>query len=101
MEENGKSRRKFDHEFKTQAVKLLEDSHRPMAEVAQSLGVGVYNLSRWKRELARDGKEAFPGMGRLKPTDEVYRKLERELANVKMERDILKKALAVFSRATP
>ena len=63
------------------------------------LGLGIYweNLARWKREYKRDAKDAFPGMGKLKPEDEELRKLKKEIEDLQQEKDILKKALAIFS----
>ena len=49
--------------------------------------------------LEQAGDQAFPGKGHLKPTDEYVRTLERELTIVQQERDILKKALAIFTRS--
>jgi transposase-like protein len=55
-------------------------------------------LSRWIREYNSDNQYVFPGLGNLKEPDEELRKLRKELADTKMERDILKKALAIFSK---
>jgi transposase len=55
-------------------------------------------LSRWKRQLARQGKDAFPGKGHLMPEEEEeLRRLKRENERLRRERDILKKAVAIFS----
>ena len=48
--------------------------------------------------MERAGSQAFPGKGHVKPADEYVRGLERELAIVQQEREILKKALAIFTR---
>ena len=56
-------------------------------------------LYNWRKQLQRDGEQAFPGKGRLKADDEYVRGLERELTIVQQERDILKKALAIFTRS--
>jgi transposase len=55
-------------------------------------------MHRWKREYLEDIEEAFPGKGRMKPEEEEMRKLKKTLADVTEERDILKKALAIFSK---
>jgi len=91
-------RRKYDQEFKLEAVRLITEKGRRAAEVARNLGVHENLLYKWKREYLADKEDAFPGKGRLKPEDEKLRQLERELADVKEERDILKKALAIFSK---
>jgi transposase len=54
-------------------------------------------LRRWKRQLEQDPVEAFPGKGNLKSDEDQLRRLQRELARVKEERDILKKVVAIFS----
>jgi transposase len=66
-------------------------------EVERRLGIGQGVLSRWKRQLAHDGQQAFPGKGHLKPEDEDLRRLKRENERLRRERDILKKAVAIFS----
>jgi len=54
-------------------------------------------VARWVREFTEDPDHAFPGKGLLKTPDEELRVLKRELERVKRERDILKKAVAIFS----
>ncbi len=54
-------------------------------------------LRRWKRQVEEDGEQAFPGHGRLKADDEQLRQLLRENQRLREERDILKKAVAIFS----
>jgi len=96
MSENGK-RRRYDRAFKVEAVRLVTDQRRKVTEVARNLGINPNQLHRWKRQLAEEGQSAFPGKGRLTPEQEELRRLRRDLADVTEERDILKKALAVFS----
>jgi transposase len=91
-------RRKFDRQFKLDALRKAEESDRPLAEIARELGIHPNVLYQWRAKLLSDREHAFPGKGRLKPEDEELRRLRRELENVREERDILKKALAVFSR---
>lgn len=92
------TRRKYTKDFKIEAVRLAEESDVPMFDVAQELGVHPNTLYKWRREYLADGGEAFPGHGKLKAGDDEVRQLRRELARVREERDILKKALAFFSR---
>ena len=98
MSEDVKHRRKYDREFKLQAVKLSLESGKSVKEVAEDLGICAGNLARWRREYREDSENAFPGIGKLKPEDEELRKLRKENADLKEERDILKKALAIFSK---
>lgn len=94
----GSRRRRFDKQFKLDALRMIQESDRPVASIARDLGVHPNVLYRWREQLLADPDQAFPGKGKLKPEDEELRKLRREVENLKEERDILKKALAVFSR---
>jgi transposase len=98
MKQEPNTRRKYDKEFKMEAVRLALRGDRTKRSVAESLGICSTNLQRWIREYRASGNGAFPGKGRLKPEDEEMHRLKREYAIMKEERDILKKALAVFSR---
>jgi len=92
-----KRRRQYSREFKREAVELLETSGKSASQLERELGIGKGNLWRWKREFAENGDDAFPGQGRLTPDQERLRKLERENEILRQERDILKKAVAIFS----
>lgn len=95
---SGKRRRRtYDKAFKHEAVRLVLEEGRSAAEVERNLGTGRGIVSRWVRELTADPDHAFPGKGHFKPPEEEIRALKRELERVKRERDILKKAVAIFS----
>ncbi len=90
--------RKYDLEFKLEAVRMASEPGVTSRAVERRLGIGQGVLSRWKRELKDDGAQAFPGKGHyLKPDDEQMRRLKRENQRLRRERDILKKAVAIFS----
>ena len=89
--------RKYDLEFKLEAVRLAAEPGTTNRDVERRLGIGQGVLSRWKKELQHDGQQAFPGKGHLKPEDEKLRQLKRENQRLRRERDILKKAVAIFS----
>jgi transposase len=91
-------RRKYDREFKVEAVKLATEAGRTVAEVARNLGIHENLLYKWKEKYSKDNEYAFPGKGHLKPAEEELRQMKRALAGVTQERDILKKALAIFSK---
>ncbi len=93
-----KRRIKADKAFKVEAVRLVVEEHRRVTDVAKDLGLHANTLHRWIKEHKDSGEDAFPGHGRLLPQDAEIRRLKRELEEVKEERDILKKAMAVFSR---
>ena len=92
-----RERRKFSKEFKEEAVRLMSKEGRTVASVARGLGIHETLLHRWKAAYNANGSDSFPGKGNLHPKDEEFRKLKHELADVKEERDILKKAVAIFS----
>ena len=93
-----KERRQYDKEFKLEAVRLITEEGRKIAELARTLGINENQLHRWKKQYAEGGRDAFPGHGKLKPEDEELRRLRRENADLREERDILKKAVGIFSR---
>ena len=92
------TRRRFSVEFKREAVLVILDGSRSPTEVARELDINVNMLHNWRRQYLDDQDNAFPGKGNLKPEDAEFRRLSRELEEVKLERDILKKALAIFSK---
>lgn len=59
-----KTRRTYDAEFKRNAVMLVEESGRTVADVAESLGIGRDIIYRWRREIEKQGQTAFPGQGK-------------------------------------
>lgn len=91
-----KSRRKFDKQFKIDTVRLWESSDKTAKEISEDLGIGPDLVSRWRRELSENKEQAFSGEGI--PRDKELHQLRKELAEVTMERDILKKAVAIFSK---
>jgi transposase len=93
-----RQRRRFDAQFKNDALRLVQESNRKISDIAKDLGIRPELLYRWKSEQATDPENAFPGKGHMKPDEEYVRRLERELAQARQERDILKKALAYFSK---
>lgn len=91
------ARRTFTKEFKEQAVKLVLEQGMTRRQVSEDLGVGHSTLERWVHEVKKNGKDAFPGKGRLMPQDEQVRRLEREVRRLTIERDILKKTIGYFA----
>jgi transposase len=92
-----KTRRTYSREFKIEAVQLWETTDKSAADIERELGIGDGCLSRWRKKLSTEGESAFPGRGRLAPEQEELQRLKRELEIVRQERDILKKAVAIFS----
>lgn len=93
-------RRRYDAEFKRNAIRLTEEPGRKVVEVARDLGITDKLLYRWRADKRLRGELAFPGYGRvnLPPEEQKVRDLEKRLADVTLERDILKKAIAIFSK---
>lgn len=92
-----RARRKHSREFKVEAVRLVRERGVTVAQAARDLDVNETLLRRWVQQLVADPKEAFPGQGQQKPEDAEMTRLRREVARLKMERDILKKAAAYFA----
>ncbi len=90
-------RRKFSEEFKIEAVRMVVEQGRDLFQVSEDLEIRPDMLRKWKKKFENDGMQAFPGSGRMKPEDEELRRLRREVDRLRMERDILKKAVAIFS----
>jgi transposase len=93
-----RKRRTYTPEFKTEAVKLVTEQGYSVAEAARSLGLGETLLRNWKHALDTQGEQAFPGQGKLPPVAEELRRLRAENKRLLAERDILKKATALFAR---
>jgi len=94
-------RKQYTREFRMEAVQLLKSSGKSARQLEFELGIGAGNLWRWRQQLEADGADAFPGHGRLTPEQERLRQLERENEILRQERDILKKAIAIFSERRP
>jgi len=90
-----KPRRQYTEEFKREAVELIRTSGKSQAQIARELGISDHNLSRWWQEYGQadktDSSETVSW--------EAYRAVQAELRRVTEERDILKKALNIFSRS--
>ena len=91
-------RRKVTREFKLEAVKLVKDRGVSYARAAEDLGVHPTQLRNWVKALADDPQHSFPGQGQMKPEQLEIARLKREVAKLKAERDILKKAAAYFAK---
>ena len=87
-----KTRKKYDEDFKKNAVKLSYASPKSVMEIAEDLGVPSNLLYRWRQRYTADGDKT-----RYATLEEELRDTQRELAEVKMERDMLKKAAAYFA----
>ena len=91
-------RREYSREFKLEAISLVVDHKRKVAEVAESLGVGVSTLDNWVRKYRLEQQGVAPTQG-LALTDEQreLQQLRKDNKRLRMERDILKKASALLA----
>ena len=96
MQTESVKKKRFDRDFKISTVKMVTEGGHKASEVARSLGIHPQQLYNWKRKFSDSGEKAFPGKGHL--TD--LAALRRQLKDVEMERDILKKAVGIFSKTT-
>jgi transposase len=93
-----RKRKKHTEEFKREAVRLLETrGERTVSDVAASLGVAENMLHAWKRKLGSAAEQVRKERGGETPEEELKR-LRRENAQLRQERDVLKKSVAVFAR---
>jgi transposase len=93
-----KEQRTFTREFKVEAVQLAKSSEKPLAQIARDLGIADSTLHHWCQLFSEQGEQAFPGSGHQTPQEEEIRRLKRENEILRQERDILKKAIGIFSR---
>ena len=92
------AKRVFDKEFKINTARLIISKEKKIAELSRELSITENTLHNWKKQYLKDTKDAFPGKGHQTPNEEYLKKLERENQILKEERDILKKALGIFSK---
>jgi transposase len=93
-------KRTYTRAFKLPALALAKSGQKSINEIERDLGITPGLLDKWKARMKVDGQQAFPGKGRLKEDEELIRRLKREVELLRQERDILKKALAIFSVST-
>jgi transposase len=90
----------YDREFKLKAVELSFERDDSVKEVAQELGVPEKLLYKWRAQFSKERNKSFPGHGKQLMSKEEKRiaELEKQLRETKLERDILKKAVSIFSK---
>ena len=86
------------HEFKMDAIRLAESSGKTIIAIEKELGLSRGLLNRWKKEAQEAGAEAFPGSGHMRAEASELRRLQQENSILRQERDILKKAVAIFAQ---
>jgi len=88
------ARRKFDEQFKEGAVRIVRETGKPIAQVARELGISGGTLGNW---VNRDRRAREGGDGRLDESErEELKRLRAENAELAMERDVLKRSVALW-----
>lgn len=90
-------RRKYTRKFKLEAVRLSEETEGTIKQVALDLGIQPKLLYAWRAAYRDAEGNAFPGAGKVPDNEAEVHALRKKLQRVKLERDILKKALRIFS----
>jgi transposase len=90
--------RYFDKDFKYEAIRLMNGGNRSVKDIAGDLDIHPNLLHQWRRKYQADMEHSFPGKGHMAAPEEELRRLRRENENLKEEKAILKKALAIFSK---
>ena len=91
-----RKRRKFSNEFKEEAIKLISEQGYTIAEAARNLGIHATQLSRWKKEI--EEPRTVDGFGDMTAMQAELKRLRKENKQLKMEREILKKAAVFFAK---
>jgi transposase len=93
-------RKKYSKQFKLDAIQTFEDGEKSMSQVERELGITGGMLGKWREELqqAKSREDAFPGNGNLPDSEARIRQLERENAQLRQEKEILKKVLGIYSK---
>jgi transposase len=98
---NDRNYRKYSQEFKLEALELLQRGDKSAGQIERQLGITPGLLVKWRARyqiVAREGLPPQIGPSDMEAAKSEIRRLERELTNVQEEREILKKALNIFSR---
>ena len=81
-----------------EAVKLVQSNHKPLTQIARDLGIAETTLQRWRHQFSEHEEQTFPVSVHQTPQEEELLQLKRENDLLRQERDILKKAIGIFSR---
>lgn len=99
MDQKYQRYKRYDDDFKRSAIDLLETTGRPIAEIAGDLGIPYKTLERWRYQMRGRNRNAPRDNGPPPdPRELELRQLRKQLADTQLERDILKKALAICSK---
>ena len=94
---NTKHKKRYSEDFKRDTVQLIESSDKPVAQISREMGVHVSLLYKWRRRYGKRQEEQS-GRGTREELEAEVRQLRREVRRLEQERDILKKAISIFSQ---
>ena len=94
----GEEHRYFDKEFKVEAIQLINEGKRSVRDIAKDLDTHPNLLHQWRRKYRADMEHTFPSKGHMKPPEKKIRRLQRENEDLREEKEIFKKALAIFTK---
>lgn len=90
--------KQYSKDFKLEAIKLAEESDKPVTQIARELGIRVNQIYKWRKELSAKSDDAFPGNGKQSGKTAELTKLKKEVERLRMENEILKKAAIYFAK---
>lgn len=93
--------KKYSREFKLEAIRLADESDKPVTQVARELALRVNQIYKWRQQLELKQDEVFPGKGQQAGKDAEIRRLKRELAAAQEENVFLKKTAVYFAKNQP
>jgi transposase len=91
-------RKNHTEEYKKEIINLVTKQKKKVTDVAYSIGVDPSTINKWIRKYKEYGNEAFPGKGNLRTEEKELKKLHNKIKDLEMENEILKKAMAIFSK---
>ncbi len=91
----------YTKEFKVEAIRLADESDKPVTQVARELGLRVNQIYKWRKQLELKQDGAFPGKGQASDKDAEIRRLKRALAASQEENEFLKKTAVFFAKNQP
>lgn len=95
-----KRQKNYPPEFRAKAVRLVEESDKPITQVARDLSIAYQTLYEWVSRARKAKAKAADGPDKPLSTEDEVRQLRRQLDEVTLERDFLKKAAAYFAKVT-
>jgi len=91
-------KRTYDKEFKLNAVSLYHGDSKTISEISEELGIPEATLNGWVKQYNMEKEKSFLGSGKFRASEKEFQELRKRATDAELERDILKKALAIFSR---